>query len=147
MIKPAQLLLTTFGLTALSACADMPKAAQVTAPVTPAEATFSGTAIGSMVVKTDPRYRQLGAAGPYYPERAVRMNVHGYAVIACHVAPDQSLADCRILTEAPADFGFGIAAVYMAKNGWMKAALPDAQEPHTPDGWVLARVDYMAPAP
>jgi hypothetical protein len=108
------------------------------------ESTSSGAPLGSMRFKIDPAYKQLGVAGPYFPERAQRMNVEGDALIACHIGADSHLNDCVVREEKPLGFGFGSAALKMARDGWIMAARPDSDQPHTPDGWVLARIDYPA---
>jgi TonB family protein len=91
---------------------------------------------GEVKFKTDPAYADLGSAGPYYPERAQRMGIRGYAVLGCHIADNLNLSDCTVLVEKPMNVGFGLAALMMARRSWMTAARPDAEQPHTTDGWV-----------
>lgn len=50
----------------------------------------------------------------YYPVRAQRLGLDGHAVIDCKVAADEHLSDCAVVSEEPADFGFGDAALKLA---------------------------------
>ena len=67
-------------------------------------------------------FRQYGPVGPYYPERADRMNLHGSAQINCHVNEKRQLSDCRVAAETPPEAGFGEAALRMASQHWILAA-------------------------
>jgi TonB family protein len=67
-------------------------------------------------------YAELGPAGPYYPERAMRLNKQGYAVLACHLAKTGRLSDCTVVDEAPADFGFRYAALKLVERRLLTAA-------------------------
>lgn len=51
----------------------------------------------------------------YYPDRATRMGVTGSAVISCEVTAQGTLENCAIVSETPAEYGFGDAAVRMMK--------------------------------
>lgn len=69
----------------------------------------------------------LGGPGGYWPERALRREISGVAVIKCSVG-DQggALTSCILLAEGPTTFGFGDAALTMAKAGRVKAKMtPD----------------------
>jgi protein TonB len=46
----------------------------------------------------------------YYPERAQRLEKEGYATIRCVVTVKGTVTNCQVLSEEPADFGFGEAA-------------------------------------
>jgi protein TonB len=50
----------------------------------------------------------------YFPDRAQRMNQSGMARISCTVTASGSLSDCSVVSEDPADFGFGGAALKLA---------------------------------
>lgn len=59
----------------------------------------------------------------FYPTTAHRAGIEGKAVVDCAVASDGLLSDCRVVSETPAGFNFGTAAV-RAYQG--KRALPGA---------------------
>ena len=82
------------------------------------------------------RYRELGVAGPYYPERAMRFEVGGEAVLDCRVEADSRLRDCKLVDVRPVDFGFEEAALRMIIDGWMRAGpVPTAVSPPADDIW------------
>lgn len=62
----------------------------------------------------------------YYPDLAMRKGQGGRATMECKVLPQGDLAECKVLGEEPADFGFGEATLKMAR--FFKLA------PTTPDG-------------
>lgn len=91
----------------------------------------TGSALRQAVFKEGPKaYRQYGPPGPYWPERAEREGVSGGAVLECAMATSGKLSNCKAAFETPVDFGFGFAALAMAKQGFLTAA-PD---PSIPDG-------------
>jgi protein TonB len=51
----------------------------------------------------------------FYPDRAVRMEVEGRAVISCQVTDAGAVSACRVASETPADMGFGSAALKLAR--------------------------------
>jgi periplasmic protein TonB len=51
----------------------------------------------------------------FYPDRAVRMEQEGKAIISCEVTDAGAVSACRIASETPADMGFGAAALKLAK--------------------------------
>jgi protein TonB len=53
--------------------------------------------------------------GRYYPSRALATNTAGLATLQCHVAANGSVGACAVLSETPADFGFGSAALKLAR--------------------------------
>jgi len=64
----------------------------------------------------------------FYPDRAQRMEVNGRAVINCGVTPQGKLIDCKLVSETPADYGFGEAALKMSAYFKMKPSptpIPD----------------------
>ncbi len=127
-----------------------PVAAQVAAappdapppPPDPNVDALDGTAYASLNFQAKLGYAAFGPAGPYMPERAMRYAMWGYAVLACHVGADLKLTDCDPVKESIRDFGFAEAALHMAQIGWVTSAKPDADQPHTDDGRILARVDF-----
>jgi TonB family protein len=66
-------------------------------------------------------YSHLGAAGPYYPDRALRMGVGAVVVADCHVGDTARLNNCQVVEATNADYGFGDAMLKMAEKGWMTA--------------------------
>jgi len=87
------------------------------------------------IFQRNPRFAGLGDAGPYFPERAQRLNVGGYAVLECVSAPDGVLSGCLVKEEAPKGFGFGMAGRKMAEEKWMRAAPRSGEK-------ILIRVDF-----
>jgi protein TonB len=53
--------------------------------------------------------------GRYYPERAARMEMEGRAVMSCTVQANGGVRDCRVTSETPANYGFGDAALKLAR--------------------------------
>jgi TonB family protein len=49
-----------------------------------------------------------------YPEKALKRNVGGLAVIDCGVATDGNLYDCALSSETPVNYDFGQAALQLA---------------------------------
>ena len=118
-------------------------AAQPAAPSKAADPdTLGGTPYADLAFKVDPKFTALGPSGRYFPPGPLEDHVWGYDVEACHVAPDLKLTDCQTAKEQPSGHLFAAAAKEMIKAGWMTSAKPDAAQPHTPDGRVLARVDF-----
>jgi hypothetical protein len=79
-------------------------------------------AFADVILRKDPAYAALGAAGPYFPERAQRLNIAGSAIIECSSDPSGVLTDCVIREEVPQGLAFGQAAKKMAQTKWMKSA-------------------------
>lgn len=51
----------------------------------------------------------------YYPDRAIRRDLEGGALIACGVTARGSLVNCRVASESPAGKGFGEAALKLSR--------------------------------
>jgi protein TonB len=71
-----------------------------------------------VAVISNPHWTRLPDAedlARYYPDRALRMNQSGSARMSCVVTATGTLQDCSVASETPADFGFGDAALKMAK--------------------------------
>ena len=56
----------------------------------------------------------------YYPDRAQRMEVSGRATISCTVTAKGTLEGCSVVSESPADMGFGDAAIRLSRLFRMK---------------------------
>ena len=63
----------------------------------------------------------------YYPERAQRLEKSGSATIVCSVTAKGSVSGCSVASEDPADFGFGDAALKLARFFQMKPKTEDGQ--------------------
>jgi protein TonB len=61
----------------------------------------------------------------YYPERAQRMGVSGSATISCTVTAQGTLSDCSVVSEDPADGGFGEATLRISKYFKMRPMTRD----------------------
>ncbi|WP_374468845.1 TonB family protein [Phenylobacterium sp.] len=51
----------------------------------------------------------------FYPERAQRLGLDGRASIGCSVTANGSLTGCAVVSETPADAGFGEAALKLSR--------------------------------
>ena len=63
----------------------------------------------------------------YYPDRASRMEVEGRATLSCTVNARGTLDGCSVVSEEPADMGFGDAAMKMSKLFKMRPQTKDGQ--------------------
>jgi len=87
-----------------------------------------------------------GKQAEYYPDRANRANRGGVAELRCTVTAEGGLAGCVVLREEPTGYGFGAAALAMARGGVWKV------RPKTVDGTPTAggffeRTIVFRPAP
>jgi hypothetical protein len=67
-------------------------------------------------------YARLGGPGPYFPDRAAREGVGGRVLLDCVVEGISRLDDCKVNYEAPPRYGFGDAALQMARLGVIRAS-------------------------
>ena len=63
----------------------------------------------------------------FYPDRAVRMEKSGLAVLTCHVTTGGSVVGCQVSSETPASMGFGEAALKLAPYFQLSPPLRDGQ--------------------
>ncbi|MBS0334508.1 MAG: energy transducer TonB [Proteobacteria bacterium] len=80
-------------------------------------------------------YERLAPAGPYWPERALRVGAQGMAQVDCRVTADNHLKDCKIADDVPVGMGFVFATLKMAQAGWMMAGPPPAGVAAPVDGY------------
>ncbi|MDB5432531.1 MAG: energy transducer TonB [Caulobacter sp.] len=98
-------------------------------PLLAAAPTAQARATGKHVV-TRPEWAVKPDAGlfsRYFPERAEREEVSGAAVISCGVAVSGDLRTCKLVSESPAGYGFGDAALRMAPHMKMTPATRDGE--------------------
>jgi protein TonB len=63
----------------------------------------------------------------YYPESAQRRGLSGSATLNCVVAINGTVRDCTVLSETPADEGFGNAAIKVSRFFKMKPQVENGQ--------------------
>ena len=76
-----------------------------------------GPAPPAPVIDGGPRLRTHPSAQDMvdaYPRRALRDEVRGRVVIACHLTAEGKLTACTVAEETPPGLGFGAAALKMA---------------------------------
>jgi TonB family protein len=82
---------------------------------------------------------------PYIsPERALKESRSGTVSVSCKVASDGSLSLCNVVSESPSDYGFGSAALNVARQMRLNICNPD-----TPVGSIQSlqfRFDFSHPA-
>lgn len=86
----------------------------------------------SLAWSRKPNANDMAAA---YPQKAQREAKAGWAVIECQTSPTGDFKDCRVLGEAPADYGFGAAALKLAPKFKLD---PEKSDPADLNGGVLA---------
>ncbi|MBS0411093.1 MAG: TonB family protein [Proteobacteria bacterium] len=63
----------------------------------------------------------------FYPEHAQRIGLSGSATIRCEVAASGGLQGCEVVSEAPANEGFGKAALKLSREFRMKPMTRDGE--------------------
>lgn len=63
----------------------------------------------------------------YYPDSAQRSGVAGSATLNCVVAVNGTVRDCTVLSETPADEGFGAAALKVSRFFRMRPQMENGQ--------------------
>lgn len=76
---------------------------------------------------TNPRWLQRPRSlAHYYPRRALQMGMEGEVILDCRVSTVGAL-DCTVARETPPNWGFGEAAVRIARDHRMAPATRDGQ--------------------
>jgi protein TonB len=78
-----------------------------------------------------------------YPDRAARKGVMGGALVVCRIGADRRLEACEVAGEAPANYGFGAAAVELGRMFKLKRVQPDPRA--TPGAAVEVRITFVLP--
>ena len=100
---------------------------------------------GIRFAEATPEFRKFGGPGPYYPDRAARAGASGVVLLDCEAeAGTGKLARCAVAAETPQLYEFGVAALKMAKDGWITAAPDPAAASGTQH--VRLTVGFKAPA-
>ena len=66
-------------------------------------------------------YAWAAPAGPYWPDRALRMGRGGFVQVDCVVGDDERLKDCVVANAEGEDVGFVDSVLKMAQQRWMTA--------------------------
>jgi len=118
-----------FGLVVSLAAAGATMAATAPKPQPNVEAVRAAIDPASGPPIADPVYAggdtSMGGPGGYWPERALRLNISGVAVIKCTLGDAGALKDCALVAEGPTTLGFSEASLLMAKAGHLKAKPPE----------------------
>ncbi len=90
-------------------------------------------------VITNPHWLRQPTADEFadaYPQRALIAGKSGFASLACTVMATGALTDCSVAEETPAGWGFGAAALSLAK----RFRLVPRQEDGRPTGGAMIRI-------
>lgn len=81
-------------------------------------------------------------ASQYYPARASRENVTGFALIRCRVTATYGVSDCHTVSESPPGYGFGASALKVA--ALMTLPQKDRAQAH-PGQWINIPIRFKLP--
>lgn len=79
-------------------------------------APASHEAVFVPLTKAERTYAPLGPVGPYYPQVAVEARMSGDAVLECQAGASGALTKCKVVSETPSRYNFGVAARVMAQR-------------------------------
>lgn len=80
----------------------------------------------------------------YYPQAAISAAKDGQATVLCEVNDERRLRNCDVVSEAPADYGFGQAAARLSTDV-TRVAERDARGEPTAGGWVKLQMSFKVP--
>jgi periplasmic protein TonB len=103
---------------------------------------------GRPTVISNPDWAALPTASEFqrfYPARAARMGVEGHVLIECEVVADGTVRDCVVLSEQPADLGFGNAALRLSTLFRMKPMTRDGRP--VDGGMIRVPIGFKLPKP
>ena len=133
-------------LVALSALALLPVGAAAADPSDDGH-TVVAPVRNAVFAPVEGRWADAGPAGKYYPDRAFRYGVGGFAFIRCSLSAAGLLNGCSIQAEEPADEDFGYAALALARNHVITVP-PRIVDGRPVDGeWVLVQVPFHLVSP
>jgi periplasmic protein TonB len=93
-------------------------------PEAPTETSWQPPSVGPQEI-TNPRWlRRPANLGPYFPSRALAREITGQVMLDCLVGTDGALA-CQVISETPTGWGFGAAALRIARDHRMAPATRD----------------------
>lgn len=105
--------------------------------------TARGIGPGEGMIFARPEWIQMPSEAqmrPYFPLRAVYDRVDGAASLACQVDRHNRARNCRVLSESPAGFGFGVAAVRMSRL--FRIRPPRVNGRPAQGAWVRIPIDF-----
>ncbi|MDP3658508.1 energy transducer TonB [Phenylobacterium sp.] len=86
-------------------------------------------------------FEALGPVGPFYPASAAQARQNGEAIIRCHTGPAGALARCKVISERPARYDFGVAATTLAQRKRIFSV-----SSHPPGEAIMVRVPFVLDA-
>jgi TonB family protein len=122
------------------------KLQRVKAEATSVEAGPASAPVAPLVTQPDWAIKPTAAdLADVYPSEALKAGLGGSATIGCAVAADGRLADCKLVTEAPEQAGFGEAAMKLSERFQMK---PMSRDGHpVSGGYVRIPIRFLLPTP
>jgi hypothetical protein len=91
--------------------------------------------------KSERSYGRLGPVGPFYPQVAVDARKSGEAMLECRAGQSGALERCKVISETPSGFNFGVAARFMADRKRIAAEGPP------PGDTIRVHVPFILGAP
>lgn len=94
----------------------------VTSDPEPSYAAYAQPSTGPMEITAPHWLRRPRDLGAYYPRRAIDRNIEGDALLDCLVTTAGTL-QCSVVSETPTGWGFGEAALRIARDHRMAPAM------------------------
>ena len=130
---------------ALDALANGPildRALNTTPPAVPHAAGVPANVISHPLYSARPTAADLGQ---YYPERGLRLGLTGKVGVLCDVGAEGAVTGCALLSEEPADVGFGYAATRVAS--FFKLEALDGDGRPVAGRKVVIKMNFALPPP